>query len=127
MAPSTIKKGLLRRLKNNSDFLRYRLPRFMSRKTKKLTDIVRLVNKLNKSELTCLCEIVHNLMCGNIPVDTTTKELLRPYKTELKQLQQTSKPKVKFVRSVLKQCGNGILPILISTVLPMIIELIRRK
>jgi hypothetical protein len=119
------KRSVLKRVLKHKLFLR-KLSRVLKKKRPSNSAYLdKLGNKCSKSELTCLCEIIHNLVKGNIPISTTVKDELTKYAVHLHQLEKP-KQKAKQIRSILKQCGAGVWPILISTVLPLVIELVRK-
>lgn len=109
-----------RRLTQNKDFL-LNLANDYSRH-KKYRKKHKFYEKINDSQLKCLCEIILNLCLGNIPVSNDALRNFKLHHCGLRMLYAKTVP-VDEKRKILKQSGKGfIIPLLISSVLPAIIE-----
>lgn len=63
-------------------------------------------------QLTCsLCEIVLNILCGNIPVDDKQKKKLSKHKDYLRQIVKKTK-NWKQKRNIIQKGGNFLIPLL---------------
>jgi hypothetical protein len=104
-------------LKANSKFLKL-LPRFVEKYGKS-----RICQEISCCQMKCLREIFHNLNVGNIPISQSDKKGLKKHKKYLKVL-ASKKSSYKLKKKILTQKGDGIIPILVSTILPMVIDFI---
>ncbi len=96
------------------------------KKYKKCKNTSKFVKKLTGGQVGCLCEIIKNLCIGNIPIKSDTVKELKPYKNSFDLLKSKSKS-IKFKKKILNQKGSGLFPIFLSSVLPFVIDFIRKK
>jgi hypothetical protein len=87
---------------------------------------IKACKQISCCQMKCLSEIVRNLAKGNIPISDIDKYAFAKYKKQIKQLGRKKTP-VGIKRKVLRQVGNGLLPILISAVLPLVLEFISKN
>lgn len=106
------------KLRSYRKFLRklYKLSRHDKRKTLELAD---------KSEVSCLCECVVNLLAGNIPLSTKQKNSLRKHKHILRKIGDKKRSIVSKKR-VLIQSGGSFLLALLPAAISAITSLIGR-
>jgi hypothetical protein len=83
----------------------------------------RICEEISCCQMKCLREIFHNLNIGNIPISESDKAKLKRNKKYLKVL-GSKKSSFKVKKKILNQKGGGIIPILLSTILPMVIDFI---
>ena len=74
-----------------------------------------IIKECNKDLITCLCEISHNILKGNVPITTTQKKSLHRYKDTLRQLssrQNTTLSKKKTLLQKGEFLGTLLAPII---------------
>ena len=98
-------------------FLR-RLQRLSAKKRKQA------LQNPNKEEVQCLCEIVANLLAGNIDINNAEKKKLKKHKKFLRQLTDNRR-KVAGKRQLLIQSGGSFLLALLPAAISAITSLIR--
>jgi hypothetical protein len=113
-------KKASKNLKKNERFLRL-LPRAIEKYGNN-----RIWEEISCCQMKCLGEIFHNLNIGNIPISESDKNKLKQHKKYLKVL-AGKKSSFKLKKKVLNQRGEGIIPILLSTILPLVIDFIAMK
>ncbi len=77
----------------------------------------KILHNGEKPLIEAICQIVHNVLEGNIPINEKTKHQLSKYRQSLRTL--TDKNSLKKKKKILVQNG-GFLPLLLSAVLPFL-------
>lgn len=72
-----------------------------------------ILKDANKSQIFSICEICHNLLAGNVPVNINR---LRKYKTIIRQIADKKIPLYKKRKLLINQTG-GFLPIILPAIL----------
>ena len=76
-----------------------------------------ILNKADKKMIVSICDIIFNILNGNVNIDIDTKNKLKKHKFLLRSL--IEKSTIKHKRKILEQKGGNvlgiILPILLST------------
>jgi len=80
------------------------------------------LSKASPAQIRSLCECVHNVYSGSVPVTSQIVEKLRPYAKDIKRLTY-KRGKAECKRKYLIQKG-GFLPILLGAVLPILGQLV---
>ena len=78
------------------------------------------IKSLKKQQVKCLCEIIKNLLLGNIPITNNVLNKLKPYKAKLRSLSKKS-VNLKKKQQLLKQTGNGFFLPFMASVLPLVL------
>ena len=97
------------RLKRNLHYLR-----FLNNAKPKQANFV--IDDANKDLLLCICEIVNNILEGNIKLKPKERNKLRKYKKTLHQLID-KRIKLKDKRKLIKNQKGGFLPAVIAPIL----------
>lgn len=84
-----------------------------------------IIKGLNKKQTYCLCEIVLNLLKGNIKISKDDFLILKKYKRKFRNL--LNKPKLTQKKYILQKGGflEVLIPTVISTLVTAISELIK--
>jgi hypothetical protein len=77
-----------------------------------------LLNKADRKLITAVCEVIHNTLEGNIPINSALKELLSNKRNLLRKLVQ--KNSIAYKKKLLVQQGGFILPLLLPAALTAI-------
>jgi hypothetical protein len=77
-----------------------------------------LLNKADRKLITAVCEVIHNTLEGNIPINSALKELLSNKRNLLRKLVQ--KNSIVYKKKLLIQQGGFILPLLLPAALTAI-------
>src|SRR5882762_7572651 len=102
-------------LQKNKQFLR-KLPEILETKG------FCAINNISCCQMKCLSEIFRNLILGNIPLNKENYAKLKPHKKLLTDLSD-KKISLQKKKKIFKQEGAGvILPVLISAILPSVLE-----
>ena len=70
-----------------------------------------IINKADKKLILSICDIIFNVLSGNVDIDQDTKNKLKKHKFFLRSL--ISKSSVKQKRKILEQKGGNILGIIL--------------
>ncbi len=101
-----------KRIQRNQKFLEYYLEADnLRRKT--------LLNGASRDQINCLSEAALNVVNRNVPISPTTKHVLCNHKKVLCKI-VNKKLSIGQRKKVLIQKGGAILPLILSTLLPMI-------
>ena len=73
-----------------------------------------LLKNANGDLIKCICECALNVLCGNIPLDTSQKNNLQKYKHQLRSL--TSRKNITQKKKIIQK-GTGLLPFLLAPVI----------
>lgn len=73
-----------------------------------------------------VCEIAHNLLCGNVKLSPKRRRFLEKYKRELRQI-SCPKRSVALKRKLLIQKGGGFLPVLLGSILSGVVSTLADK
>src|SRR6267378_4549257 len=95
-------------------------------KYRKCKNSSKFVKKLTGGQVKCLCKIIKNLCIGNIPIKSDIVKKLKPYKKSFDILKTKSKS-IKLKKHILNQKGDELFPIFLSSILPFVIDFIRKK
>ncbi len=80
-----------------------------------------LIQSASKDQVNCLCEIALNVVNRNIPIHPSTKRVLSDHKKAICTIAD-KKVSIGKRKKILVQKGGAILPLLLSTVLPLIAQ-----
>lgn len=108
----------MERIKKNHNFLK-----ILSLSDKKLQN--QIIDKSNKDQIYCLCEIVLNLLKGNINLSNQELKKLGKYKNSFRKLIRKSNIRQK--KKVIQSGGflSVLIPSIISALSPILSELIK--
>jgi len=84
-----------------------------------------IISAADKEVIYALCEIVENLLLGNIPLSESQKNQLKRYRKVLYQIAQRGRGGVSAKRKELLQKGGSFIPLLlslVSSVLPTLLQ-----
>jgi hypothetical protein len=84
-----------------------------------------IISAADKEVIYALCEIIENLLLGNIPLSESQKNQLRKYRTQLRQVAQRGGGGVTAKRAALLKKGGSFIPLLlslVSSVLPSLLQ-----
>lgn len=104
------------RLQRNKKFLEYYLEADKQRRKS-------LILGAKKDQIDCLCEATLNVINTNVPVSTAVKSQLCRHKKHLNRIAY-QKEGLKTKKKILLQKGEGFLPLILSTVLPLLAQAI---
>ena len=82
----------------------------------------RYISEASPEQIRSLCECVHNVFRGRLPVSSKTIKRLRPHATEIKRIAHP-RGGAENKRNLLIQHG-GFLPILLGAVLPVLAQIV---
>jgi len=91
---------------------------FLQKANKKQLKAV--LRNADNDQIGCLCEIALNVLNGNVKLTQTKRNELRKYKRFLRFMANKAKPISE--KKLTVQRGGWIVPLLISTVAPMLLE-----
>jgi hypothetical protein len=94
---------------------------FLQKANKK--QLAALVKNADNDQIACICEIAMNVLQGNVKLQESKRRELKKYRQFLRFMSKKSNPISK--KKVKLQRGGWILPLLISTIAPLIIDAIR--
>ena len=77
-----------------------------------------ILNKADRKLILAVCEVIHNTLEGNVPINSELKELLSKKRNLLRKLVQ--KNNIAFKKKLLIQQGGFILPLLLPAALSAI-------
>lgn len=103
-----------RRLSRNQKFLEYYIE--ADKRGQKS-----LIQSANKDQVNCLCEIALNVVNRYIPIHSSTSQVLCNHKKTICAIADSKVPLSKR-KKILVQKGGAILPLILSTVLPLIAQ-----
>lgn len=108
----------MKRLEENKNFLK-----ILTLSDKNI--LKSIIKGLNKQQTFCLCEIVLNLLKGNINISKEDYERLKKYKKKFRNLLKTSKLSQK--KYILQKGGflEVLIPTVISSLVTLVSELIK--
>lgn len=101
-----------KRLHRNQKFLEYYLEADKQRRRS-------LVLGAKKDQIDCLCEAALNIVNTNIPVAQSVKHQLCKHKKHLHKIIDKKHP-IKNKKKLLAQHGAGFLPLILTTLLPLL-------
>jgi len=84
------------------------------------------LKKSSNDFVKCICEVCHNLLKGNIPIDKKQKRNLYRYRNVLRFLASRKNTSVAVKRRKLIQKGGAFLPLLLPPLLSIADELLPR-
>lgn len=121
--------GAPKLLIKNRRFLYKLLKTALSDQGARPREIENVLNKSTCCEMKCLSEIIRNLLLGNIPVGGKKLEKLKKYGKILDLFACRPYVAVKKRKEILSAKGAGavFLPLLFSTVLPLVLEFIAKS
>ena len=105
-----------KRLYRNKKFLEYYLDADKSSRKS-------LLQTANKDQIDCLCEATLNVLNTNVPVPANVKNQLCKHQKTLKKI-AFHKDALKNRKKILVQKGGAFLPLILSTVLPLLAQAI---
>ena len=111
----------------------------MERKSleRRIRSLLSFKNNLNKKRhiqecsdncIEYICEACHNILRGNIDLSDKLRTKLKKHKKLVRQL-ANPKPKTSIKRKLLvkTQVGEGLFPVIINSILPYLINLLKNK
>jgi hypothetical protein len=78
-----------------------------------------LLKGASKDQIDCLSEATLNVVNRNVPIDTSSKHILCNHKSSLCKI-VNKKLSIGHRKKILLQKGGAILPLILSTILPLI-------
>lgn len=78
-----------------------------------------LLKSCDEDEINCICEIIHNVLKGKVPLEEKAKKKLQKYKELLRKLVRKSTKKVR--KHILVQKGGSFLPIILGSLLSALV------
>lgn len=81
-----------------------------------------LLKACENSRIRSVCEIAYNVLRGNIPLSDGRKRQLRKHKQTLRRLIKRGECWAKKRRYLVQRGGGFLLPLLLSAVLPTLVE-----
>jgi hypothetical protein len=88
------------------------LPSLVKLRKSRARDRKRIIEKADDKVIHCICECAHNCLNSNIPLNKLQYKKLARHKHTLRRLCKTGET-IKKKRSIIKQSGGFILPLLI--------------
>lgn len=76
---------------------------------------IALLKSCDDQEINCICECVHNVLQGKVPIDEKSKKKLRKHKSVLRKLLKKGTNKIR--KSIIIQKGGAFLPIILGSIL----------
>lgn len=76
---------------------------------------IALLKSCNEDEINCICECIHNVLQGKIPLEEKKKKKLVKFKGILRKLLRKGTNKLR--KSIIIQKGGAFLPIILGTIL----------
>lgn len=76
---------------------------------------IALLKSCNEDEINCICECVHNVLQGKVPLEENNKKKLKKYKSVLRKLVRKGTNKIR--KNILVQKGGAFLPIILGSIL----------
>lgn len=80
-----------------------------------------LLKSCNNQEINCLCECIHNVLQGKVPLKENTKTKLKKIKNILRNLISKGKS-FEYRKNILIQKGGSFLPIILGTILSTLVS-----
>lgn len=100
------------RLKTHTDLLR-------ALHTLKPKYIKALLKSCDEEEINCICECIHNVLKGKVPLEEKEKRKLKKYKDILRKLVRKSTNKIR--KHIIIQKGGAFLPIILGSILSALV------
>lgn len=79
-----------------------------------------LLKACNNEEINCICECIHNVLKGKIPLEENQKNKLKKHKNILRKLLCKGKSKTR--KNIIIQKGGAFLPIILGSVLSSLVS-----
>lgn len=79
-----------------------------------------LLKSCDKEEINCICECIHNVLQGKVPIEDKNKKKLKKYKTVLRKLVKKGTNKIR--KNIIIQKGGAFLPIILGSILSGIVQ-----
>lgn len=76
---------------------------------------VALLKSCSKEELNCICECIHNVLQGKVPIEEKDIYKLKKYKYLLRKLLRKGTNKLR--KTIIIQKGGAFLPIILGSIL----------
>lgn len=74
-----------------------------------------LLKSCDEDEINCICECIHNVLQGKVPIKEKDKKFLKQYITLLRKLVRKTTTKVR--KNIIVQKGGAFLPIILGSIL----------
>lgn len=74
-----------------------------------------LLKSCDEEEINCICECIHNILQGKVPIEDRHKKQLQKYKKILRNLVRKGKNKIR--KNILIQKGGEFLPLILGSIL----------
>lgn len=78
-----------------------------------------LLKSCDEKEIKCICECIHNVLQGKVPIEEKHKKKLKKYKSVLRKLVRKGVNKVR--KNIIIQKGGAFLPIILGSILSALI------
>lgn len=78
-----------------------------------------LLKSCTEEEINCICECIHNILQGKIPLEEKEKNKLKKYKNLLRQLVRKTTNKIR--KKIIIQKGGSFLPIILSSIISALV------
>ncbi|KAJ0178598.1 hypothetical protein K1T71_005373 [Dendrolimus kikuchii] len=79
-----------------------------------------LLKSCDEDEINCICECIHNVLQGKVPIEEKNKKKLKNYKSVLRKLVRKGVNKAR--KSIIIQKGGAFLPIILGAILSGLVE-----
>lgn len=74
-----------------------------------------LLKSCDDEEINCICECIHNVLRGKVPIEEKNKKKLKKYKSVLRKLVRKGTNKLR--KNIIIQRGGAFLPIILGSIL----------
>lgn len=101
-------------VKSNSDVLKF----LCKAKPQHRRAILKVADK---KLVSCICECVHNILNGNIPLTKNQKNKLYAHKKTLRKINKKGDT-FKVKKKIIEQKGSGFLPLILVPILTAVLE-----
>lgn len=78
-----------------------------------------LLKSCDEEEINCICECIHNVLKGKVPLEEKTRKKLKKYKDVLRKLVRKSTSKIR--KHIIVQKGGSFLPLIIGSILSALV------
>lgn len=78
-----------------------------------------LLKSCDEEEINCICECIHNVLKGKVPLEEKAKKKLEKYKNLLRKLVRKSTKQVR--KRLIVQEGGSFLPIILGSILSALV------
>lgn len=79
-----------------------------------------LLKSCDEEEINCICECIHNVLKGKVPLEESAKKKLKKYKDLLRKLVRKSTNQIR--KRLIIQRGGSFLPIILGSILASLVS-----